>query len=100
MPPKLPADIAEYIARNFPKNASFQATRILQNAVLHNGKRPGSRVLRCALASCDNTVESLERQVSGIAIDFRDVIVAGEYISESGELIRARDLSQPFIFDD
>ena len=56
-------------------------------------------MLRCALAACDNTPESLDHYVAELAVDYRDVILAGEYGQEDGEYVRVRDLSKPFIAD-
>lgn len=100
MPPRLPADIVEFVTRNFSEEVSSQAISILEGAMLPGGRKPDSRMLRCALASCDDTVEGLERQIAGLAIDFRDVIVTGEYTSKNGDLVRTQDLSQPFVFED
>ena len=100
MATRFPADIVEYVARHFFEDASSRALMILERAELPDGREPDSRMLRCALVSCENTVESLERQVAGLAVDFRDVVVAGEYIRRNGDLVRIRDLSRPFVFED
>ena len=97
---RFPPDIVEYVARHFLEDASSRAMMVLERALLQDGRKPDKRMLRCALVSCDNTLESLERQIAGLAIDFRDVIVAGEYTSRDGELVRIRDLSRPFFFED
>lgn len=57
-------------------------------------------MLRSALISCEHTLERLQNQIAGLATDYRDVIVAGEYEYANGDLVRTRDLSNPFTFDD
>ena len=97
---KLANDIAEYVERNFDSDRRSTAISILEGAVLHDGSDPDMRMLRSALASSANSLERLKYQVTGLAIDYRDVIVAGEYEYRNGNLIRVRDLSKPFTFDD
>lgn len=96
----LPADIVDYVSRNYAEAEIPSVTATLENAKLHDGGDPDFRMLRCALVASDNSVEGVERFVSGLAIDYRDVIVAGEYISKEGKLVRIRDLSLPFGTDD
>lgn len=95
----IPTDIESYVHRNFDQSEVVGALRMLTDASLHDGSSPDARMLRCALAASDNSLKSLEYHVAGLAIDLRDVIVAGEYVHESGELVRVRDLSKPFVFD-
>lgn len=56
-------------------------------------------MLRCALTASDNSLKSLEYHVAGLAIDYRDVILAGEYDRKNGKFVQIRDLSKPFDFD-
>ncbi len=56
-------------------------------------------MLRCALAASDNSLKSLEYHVAGLVIDYRDVILAGEYYRKNGEFVQVRDLSKPFDLD-
>jgi hypothetical protein len=37
----------------------------------------------------------LKHEVAELRVDFRDVIVAGEYAERGGELVRVRNLNQP-----
>lgn len=45
---------------------------------------------------CGNQRMHLVYYVDLLKIDYRDVIVAGEYESRNGNLVRVRDLSKPF----
>lgn len=92
---KLPQDIVDYISHNFAEDEVSDVVTALQNAKLHDGREPDFRLLRCALVGSSNFLEKVERLVSDLTIDYRDVIVAGEYASEEGELVQVRDLSVP-----
>lgn len=98
-PLKLPEDIVDYIHRNFAESEIPVVTHALENAKLHDGRDPDHRTLRCALVGSKNSVEGLQKLVSELAVDFRDVIVAGEYASKEGKLVQIRDLSLPFSDD-
>lgn len=95
----LPEDIVDYVSRNYVEADVPAVMAMLENARLHDGRDPDFRMLRCALAASNNTVKGLQQLVSGLAIDYRDVIVAGEYASKDGELVQIRDLSLPFSID-
>jgi hypothetical protein len=98
-PVNLPEDIVDYVSRNYAEADIPTVIATLENAKLHDGRDPDFRMLRCALAASDNSVKGLQQFVSGLAIDYRDVIVAGEYASKEGELVQIRDLSMPFSDD-
>lgn len=97
---KIPPDIEQYVRRNFAESEAPDALRALESAALHDGRSPDDRMLRCALTACDNSIKSLKYHVAGLAIDYRDVILAGEYARKEGEYIRLRDLSKPFELDE
>jgi hypothetical protein len=40
-------------------------------------------------------LERLRRQLEHLKIDYRDVIVAGEYVPTAGDLVRVRNLNEP-----
>jgi hypothetical protein len=56
----------------------------------------GTRLLRCALAASWGSLERLQYYVRLLEVDFRDVILAGEYEAIDGKLVRVRDLTRPF----
>ena len=93
------SDIKRYVHRNFEESEVADALRFLEGAVLHNGSSPNDRMLRSALTASDNSLKSLEHYVAELAVDYRDVILAGEYTCEKGEYVRVQDLSQPFELD-
>ncbi len=89
-------DIEKYVLRNFGPENFDSALEILSLAELHDGQTPSHRLIRCALVASERSISDLLRNVELLAIDFRDVIVAGEYTTENGKLVQVRDLASPF----
>jgi hypothetical protein len=48
------------------------------------------------LIASDLTLNGLLKQIEALKIDWRDVIVGGEYEERNQPLVRVRDLSKPF----
>ena len=92
----IPKDILIYIDQHFPAVQREEVIEVLQLAVLHDYSAPDPRIIRCAVYAGAGDYEKLLYYIDLIAIDYRDVIVAGEYELKDGELVRVRDLSQPF----
>ncbi|GHU04556.1 hypothetical protein FACS1894158_05110 [Betaproteobacteria bacterium] len=93
----LPDDISKFIEDNFASRERSEALALLANARLHNGLSADVRMLRCALVASKNSLVSLKLQIDGLAHDYRDVILAGEYVRKKGEWVQVRDLSKPFL---
>jgi hypothetical protein len=89
-------DIAGQIQRSFTGSDRAAATVLLLNARIHDGSAAGPRLQRCALVASQGSLERLQHYVKLLEVDSRDVIVAGEYESVAGELVRVRDLSCSF----
>ncbi len=96
----LPPDLEQYVRQCFAAPERLEALQLLNAAVLHDGKKPDHRMLRSAVVASDNTLGGLKERVTGLATDYRDVIVAGEYEMRDGELVRIRDLSKPIQLDE
>jgi hypothetical protein len=58
------------------------------------------RMLRSVLVASEGSVVSVEYYASRLSVNYREVIVAGEYVEEDGELSRVRDLSMPLDAED
>jgi hypothetical protein len=95
----LPKDIVDYVSRSYAEEEVSTVMAALENAKLHDGRDPDLRMLRCAIVGSKNSVEGVERLISGLAVDYRDVIVAGECANKDGKLVQVRDLSLPFSSD-
>jgi hypothetical protein len=92
----IPQDAKDFIARNFAPADHGQAIGVLSAARIETGAAPSPRLMRCALVASGGSLDQLRAQVAQMKIDWRDVIVAGEYVSENGHLKQVRDLSMPF----
>ena len=90
------SDIARRISELFPGSDGDAALALVAGAKLDDGRAADPRCQRCVLVASRGSLERLIYYVSVLAIDFRDVISAGEYEVKNGELVRVRDLSQPF----
>ena len=96
----LSPDLVAWVRAHFPKSDTVTALEILVAAVIHTGEYPDARLLRsAALGSAAPGVEGdldrLRYYVGLLAIDWRDVIVAGEYAAVNHQLVRVRDFTLP-----
>lgn len=91
----LPTDISEHISATFAAGERAGAERLLTHAVIEDGTAPEPRLMRCALFASAGSLETLKHFVQLLRIDWRDVIVAGEYEQRGSELVRVRDLNEP-----
>ena len=89
-------DIVRRVQQIFPDADREAAIALLQGARIHDGGFAEPRLQRCALVASGGSLEKLRYYVEMLKVDFRDVIVAGEYESVAGKLARVRDLSGGF----
>ena len=87
-PVNLPEDIVDYVSRNYAEADRPTVMATLENAKLHDGSAPDFRMFRCLLVASNNSLARVQQLVSLLAIDYRDVIVAGEYDSKEGDLVK------------
>jgi hypothetical protein len=95
----LPSDIVRYIEHSYVAEEAAEAIRLLEGAVLHNGAPADARCLRSALVGSSGSLSELKELIALLKIDFRDVIMAGEYEGNGRQLCRFRDLNEPFQLD-
>ena len=93
----LPDDIKTFVQQNFAQNEQLEIMRILETAKIHDGSAANHRLLRCALIASGLTLNGLLRQIEILKIDWRDVIMGGEYEERNQQLVQVRDLSKPFL---
>jgi len=93
---RLLPDIAARIDHEFQRSDVPAAIAILAGAVREDGSPADPRLLRCALVASAGSLEKLRHYVGLIAIDYRDVVVAGEYDVQNGDLVQVRHLEQSF----
>jgi hypothetical protein len=95
----LPNDVVSFIARKFDVADRRLAGSILEGAKIHDGSAASPRLIRCAAVASAGSIERLRVQVEELMVDWRGVIVSGEYESVVGELTRVRDLNDPIPAD-
>jgi len=96
--PRVPLldDVVRRVHESFSGSDRDKAAGLLLGARIHDGSLAEPRLQRCALVASQGSLETLQYYVKVLAVDFRDVIVAGEYESIAGELVRVRERSRSF----
>jgi len=92
----LPDDIVKWVHQSFSGADRETATALLLDARIGDGSPAEPRLLRCALVAAKDSLDKLGYYLKLLAVDFRDVVVAGEYESVGGKLVRVRNLSASF----
>jgi hypothetical protein len=92
---EVPGDVRRFIKLSFQAEDWEEALSILGQARTERGAAPTHRLLRCAAFSSRGSLTQLQRLASLLAVDWRDVIVAGEYELRNRTLVHVRDLSRP-----
>jgi hypothetical protein len=88
-------DTERYVLKAFAPDNQSRALELLRAARLHDGSTASPRLLRCALLASQGNLETLTSMVEQLLYDYRDVILAGEYVRTKGEWIQVRDLNEP-----
>lgn len=91
----LATDIKGFIARSFEGSDHEAALSLCQSATIEDGSPAGPRLIRCALVASEGSLDKLRVEIEHLKIDWRDVILAGEYVSRDGEFVRVRNLNEP-----
>jgi hypothetical protein len=91
----LTPDVERFIARRFIGSEREAASALCRSATIHDSSSAGPRLIRCALVASGGSLERLRAEIEHLKIDYRDVIMAGEYISRDGEPVRVRNLNEP-----
>jgi len=92
----LPKDIETFVQDRFPKNEQAEVLALLENAPMPNEREPKARLLRCVLFASDRTLKGLRGGLDALMMDYRDVILAAEYVRKKGDWVLVWDLSKPF----
>jgi hypothetical protein len=90
----IPADVRTWISLHFPENDREAAAALLTEATDVSGNPAGDRLIRCAALASTGNLNKLRSLVEELRIDWRDVIVAGEYEERAGVLVQVRDLNR------
>ena len=92
---ELPDDVVRYIERSFSAIDRVEALAALRGAVIHDTSQSRDRLLRCATLSARRDLGRLRKQLAHLNVDWRDVIVEGEYVVRDRKLVRVLDLNRP-----
>ena len=92
---ELPSDVKMFLESTFPAHEISDAMEMLSLAKIEDGTIPSPRLLRCAALAAAGSLKRLSRLSAMLAIDWRDVVVAGECKLKNGELVHVRDHDQP-----
>jgi hypothetical protein len=93
---RLLPDIASRIEQEFMPSEVPVAAAALAGAVCEDGSPADPRLQRCALVASAGSMEKLQYYVGLMAVDCRDVVVAGEYAFTNGDLVQVRHLETSF----
>jgi hypothetical protein len=88
-------DVEKFVSRRFEAPDREAALALVTSATIHDGSIAGPRLIRCAVVASGGSLARLQTYIELLKIDYRDVIVAGEYGSRDGKLVRVRNLSEP-----
>ena len=92
---KLPSDVQIFIEQTFPPEQHAEALSVLGQARIVGSPVSEAWLLRCAAVASRGSLPQLKHFTSLLAIDWRDVAVAGEYELRDKIPVRVRDLSLP-----
>ena len=90
-----PGDVQTFQEQTFPSAELGEALLVLGQARIEDGTVPNPHLLRCAAFASGGSLKRLRHLASLLAVDWRDVIMAGEYELRDKVTVRVRDLSQP-----
>ena len=90
-------DMSHYIEHTFRAKDRAEAVRLVSNATIEDGFPASDRLKRCALVGPDGSLSQLQRLTDLLRIDWRDVIMAGEYEYHRTGPVRLRDLTKPIV---
>ena len=93
----LTEDMSYYIEHAFRAEDRAEAVRLVSNATIEDGSPASARLKRCALVGSDGSLSQLQRLTDLLRIDWRDVIMAGEYEYHRTGPVRLRDLNKPIV---
>jgi hypothetical protein len=91
---ELPDDVVRWVISHFSDGEAQEALSQLRCAVIHTGEHANPRLLRCAAVSSGGGLNRLHQQIQQLKVDWRDVIMAGEYKFEAGKNVRVHDFNQ------
>lgn len=92
----LRSDTQLFIARTFTGPDRTAAFLFCRSATMEAGSPASPRLIRCALVSGGGSMERLRIEIAHPRINWRDVIMSGEYVSKDGRFTQVRKFNEPF----
>jgi len=90
----LPPDLEAYVLRAYGPEDRAWALEALASATAAGGQATG-QMLRCAAVAGGGTRAGLQGMLELLKVDWRDVLMAGEYAPGPRGARRVRDLTAP-----
>ena len=92
---ELPKDVSAFIQSSFSPEQCKEALSILSQTQIEDGSMPSPRLLRCVAFASSGNLPRLQRLASLLAVDWRDVVMAGEYELRNKEAVQIRNFNEP-----
>jgi hypothetical protein len=90
-----PQDVISWVENNFSRNENELALSMLETAVIEDGSPASPRLLRCAAVGSRGQIDHLAHLIKELRVDWRDVILCGEYEIDGDNWVRVHDYEQP-----
>jgi hypothetical protein len=92
---KIPQDVIDFVVATFSQADASTALSALEVATIHDGTPASDRLVRCCAVASQGSLVNLASSIELLKIDWRDVIMQGEYRLKDGQPVRIRDLNNP-----
>ena len=91
----IPQDVITWVEHNFNSSEIELALSMLDSAVIEDGSPASPRLLRCAAVGSRGKIVNLAHFIKELRVDWRDVIVGGEYEMRGDDLVKVYDFERP-----
>ena len=91
----IPQDVITWVEHNFSHSETELALSMLDTAMIEDGSPASPRLLRCAAVGSRGKIDLLTHLIQELRVDWRDVIVSGEYEINGDNWLKVHDFEQP-----
>jgi hypothetical protein len=91
----IPQDVITWVEHNFSNEETELALSLLDTAETDDGSPATPRLLRCAAVGSCGKIDLLTHLIKQLRVDWRDVIVSGEYEINGDNWVQIHDFEQP-----
>jgi len=89
----IPQDVMTWVENNFSRSEAALALSMLERAVIEDGSPASPRLLRCAAVASRGKTDHLAHLINLLQVDWRDVIVSGEYEINGDDWVKVHDFN-------